>query len=723
MTIALSRRAFIRAGLSAAGGLAIAAFAPELAGATLIAGQPWSPESGKAPDEVNAFVVIDPDNSITLRVAKSDMGQGVLTSMAMIVAEELECDFARVKVEYASANRNLVDKNVYQSMGTGGSRSVRSSRVYLQQAGASARARLIAAAAAKWAVEPAACVAGDSRVRHEASGRSATFGELAADAAKVALAAEPAIKTPDQFKLIGQEIKRIDTTLKSTGAARFGIDTRLPGMAYAAVANCPVFSGKLKSYDFSAISARRGIIAAMPVTNGVAVVADNFWRAKEALLAMPIEWDFGPAGSTDSAQFAAEYRAALDGPLADGGGHGDANAAFAQPAKLVEALYEVPYLAHAPMEPLNATAHWQGDRIDVWMGTQAPESALAFAAKAGGVDPKAVFVHNCFLGGGFGRRAVNDELTQAVEVSKALNRPIKVVWTREEDIRTDRYRPQAALRMRAALREDGAPAGFNFTTAVGSITRSLGWGKAANGVEPQAIEGLANCPYRADALKVGVNLKNTHVPVMFWRSVGSSQNAFAVESFIDECAHAAKRDPVEYRRALLDGKPDFLAVLDTLADKGDWGKPLPKGVGRGVAIHEAFGTIVGEIAEVAVSTSGEVKVQRVVACVDCGHLVNPLTAAMQIESAVIYGLTAALFGEITIKQGRVAQGNFDAYPIARMSDAPVIETHFVLSGGDKWGGLGEPGTPPIAPAIANAVFAVTGKRIRSLPLRNASLGV
>ena len=723
MTIMLSRRSLIQAGLSAAGGLMITAFAPEFAGATTIAGEPWSPETGKSPDEVNAFVVIDPDNSVTLRIAKSDMGQGVLTSMAMIVAEELECDFAKVKVEYASANRNLTDNNVYRSMGTGGSSSVRRSRVFLQQAGASARARLIAAAAAKWGVDPAACVADGGFVRHQVSARSATFGELAADAAKVALAAEPAIKTPDQFKLIGEGLRRIDTPLKATGAARFGIDTRLPGIAYAAAANCPVFGGKLKSYDFSAISGRRGIIAAAPVTNGVAVVADNFWRAKEALNAMPIEWDFGPAASTDSAGFAAEYRAALDRPLADGGGHGDLAPAFANPAKVVEAVYEVPYLAHAPMEPLNATAYWRPDRIDVWMGTQAPELALALAAKAGGVDPSAVYVHNCFLGGGFGRRAINDELIQAVQISKALKRPIKVIWTREQDIRSDRYRPQAALKMRAALREDGSPAGFDFRTAVGSITRSLGWGKAENGVEPQAIEGLVNCPYRADALKVGVELKNTHVPVMFWRSVGSSQNAFAVESFIDECAHAAKRDPLEYRRGLLDGHPDFLAVLDALADKGDWGKPLRKGVGRGVAIHEAFGTIVGEIAEVAVSDRGEVKVERVVACVDCGHLVNPLTAAMQIESAVLYGLTAALFGEITIKEGRVEQGNFDSYPIARMADAPVIETHFVLSGGDKWGGLGEPGTPPIAPAVANAIFAVTGKRIRSLPLKNAALGV
>ena len=306
-------------------------------------------------------------------------------------------------------------------MGTGGSWSVRRSRVLLQQAGASARARLIAAAAASWGVAPAACVASGGPVRHEASGRSATYGELAADAAKVALAIEPAIKTPDQFKLIGTSLRRIDTPLKVTGAARFGIDTRLPGMVYAAAANCPVFGGKLKAYDFSAISGRRGVIAAVPVTNGVAVVADHFWRAKEALKAMPIVWDFGAAASTDSEQFRAEYRAALDGPLANGGGDGDADAAFAAPAKLVEAVYEVPHLAHAPMEPLNATAHWRADRIDVWMGTQAPESALALAAKAGGVDPKAVFVHNCFLGGGFGRRAVNDELRQAVEVSKALN--------------------------------------------------------------------------------------------------------------------------------------------------------------------------------------------------------------------------------------------------------------------------------------------------------------
>jgi isoquinoline 1-oxidoreductase beta subunit len=719
MTIALNRRAFIAASLSAAGGLMISAY-PFALRAAAIAGEPWGADERK-PGEVGAFVVIDPDNSITLRVAKSEMGQGVLTSLPMILAEELECDLATVKVEYASAHRNLVEGNVYQSMGTGGSSSVRRSRVFLQQAGASARERLVAAAAARWGVSPAQCAARGAVVRHAESGRSATYGELAADAAKIALAAEPAIKQPEAFKLIGQSLKRLDTPAKVTGAARFGIDARVPDMAYAAVANCPVFGGRLKSYDFASVSGRRGVIAAVPVTNGVAVVADNFWRAKEALAAMPVEWDFGPAASTDSSQFRAEYRAALDGPLADGGGHGDAQAAFAAPAKRFEAVYEVPYLAHAPMEPLNATAHWRPDRIDVWIGTQSPENATELAAKAGGVDPKAVHVHNAFLGGGFGRRSVNDELTQAVEASKAVGRPVKLIWTREEDIRADRYRPQAALKMRAALNGDGSPAGFEFTTAVGSITRSFG-GEVRSGVERSAIEGLANSPYQADALKVWVNLKNTHVPVMWWRSVGSSQNAFAVESFIDEVAHEARRDPLEYRRALLAQRPDFLAVLEKLADKGDWGRPMPKGKGRGLAIHEAFGTIVGEIAEVAVGDKGDIKIERVVACVDCGHLVNPLTAAMQIESAVLYGLTAALFGEITVRQGRVVEGNFDSYPIARMADAPVIETHFALSGGDKWGGLGEPGTPPIAPAIANAVFAATGKRIRALPLMKAALG-
>jgi isoquinoline 1-oxidoreductase beta subunit len=723
MNAVLSRRSFVAAGLSAAGGLVVAVAPPRVAAAFPLGPEPWSPEATATGDELNAFVVIEPDSAILLRIAKSEMGQGVMTSLAMIVAEELGCDFARVKVEYASATRNLRDGAPYGPMITGGSSSVRRSRVALQQAGASARARLIAAAAARWGVAPGACVARAGSVLHEPSGRSAAYGELAGAAAKVALAQEPAIKTPEQFTLIGTSQARLDTPAKVTGAARFGIDTRLPDMVYAAVAHAPVFGGKVKSWDEAAIRGKRGFIAVVPVENGLAIVADRFWRAKEMALALPIVWDEGAAATTDSATFRAEYRAGLDGPLANAARRGDPAGALAGSAKIVEALYEVPHLAHAAMEPLNATVHWRPDRIDAWVGTQWADAALKLAAEVGGVDPRNVFIHNCYLGGGFGRRAVNDELRQAVQVSRALARPVKLVWTREQDIQHDRYRPQAALRLKAGLDAAGMPTAFDFRTAVGSISRSLGWGAAPTGVEPSAVEGLVNAPYRAGALTVDCLLKNTHVPVMFWRSVGSSQNAFALESFIDECAHAAGKDPLAYRRALLDDRPDFLGVLDKLAEKGEWGRRLPARTAQGVAIHESFGTIVGEIAEVAVSAAGEVRVERVVACVDCGHVVNPLNVEMQIESAVLYGLTAALFGEITIKNGAVEQGNFDDYQIARMADAPVIETHLALSGGGKWGGIGEPGTPPIAPAVANAIFAITGKRIRSLPLKNAALGV
>jgi isoquinoline 1-oxidoreductase subunit beta len=722
MNAIVSRRSFVTASLSAAGGIVVAVGLPRLAEAIPLGPEPWGPEELTTAHEVNAFVVVEPDNTILLRIAKSEMGQGVMTSLAMIVAEELECDFARVKVEYASANRNYLDGEPYGDMQTGGSSSVRRSRVSLQQAGASARARLVAAAAARWNVAPTQCAARGGAVFHDASGRTAAYGELAGEAAKVSLRKEPTIKTPEQFRLIGQSQARLDTSVKVTGAAKFGIDTRLPGMVYAAVANCPVFGGRAKSYDEAAIRGRRGFIAIVPVENGVAVVADRFWRAKEMVAALPIVWDEGAAAATDSEKFRADYRAGLDGALANAVRRGDGKSALAASSKIVEALYETPHLAHAPMEPLNATVDWRPDRIDAWIGTQSPDAALRLASEVGGVDPANVFIHNCYLGGGFGRRAVNDELRQAVQVSKAVGKPVKLVWTREQDIQHDRYRPQAALRLKAGLDVNGMPRAFDFRTAVGSITRSLGWGLAASGVEPSAVEGLSNVPYLCDALNVDCLLKNTHVPVMFWRSVGSSQNAFAVESFIDELAHAASKDPLDYRRALLAGKPDFLAVLDTLADKGEWGRALPAGSAQGVAIHESFGTIVGEIVEVAVSKAGEVKVERVVACVDCGHVVNPLNVAMQIESAVLYGLTAALFGEITIRKGAVEQSNFDDYQIARMADAPTIETHFALSGGDKWGGIGEPGTPPIAPAVANAIFKITGKRIRSLPLKNAALG-
>jgi isoquinoline 1-oxidoreductase beta subunit len=714
----LTRRHFLRVSASAAGGLAIGFAFAGVAEAGPVSSQPW--EAAGQGEEVNAWLVIEPDDSVIIRVAKSEMGEGVFTALPMIVAEELGCDWSKVKAEYASANRNLADNKVYQRMGTGGSSAVRRSREFLQQAGASARARLIRAAATQWQVDAAACTVKDGKVIHAGSNRSLGFGALAADAAKIELDAEPGIKTPEQYTLIGKPLARLDTAPKLDGSAKFGIDIRLPDMLYAAVVTCPVFGGKVKSYDAKAVEGRRGIKAVVPIPGGVAVVADRFWRAKEAAAALPVTWDEGPAAKTDSAQFAAAYRAALDGKAAIAKEEGDIAAALAN-GKKVELLYEVPYLAHAPMEPLNCTAHVQADRVDVWMGTQNPDAALQRAAKTAGIAPENVFIHNCFLGGGFGRRAINDELDQAVTVSKAMGKPVKLVWSREEDIRHDRYRPQAAIRFQATLGEDGTVNGLHARTVVGSIQRSLGTSPVESGVESSAVEGLANLPYKVGALQVDCILKNTHVPVMFWRSVGSSQNAFAMESFIDELAHEAGQDSLQYRRELLAGKPDFLAVLDALEKKGDWGKPMPKGSGRGIAIHESFGTIVGEIVEVAVDPKGNIKIERVVAAVDCGHVVNPLTVAMQIESGVVYGLSAALYGAITIKEGAVVEGNFDAYQVARLADTPPIETHLVLSGGTKWGGIGEPGTPPITPALCNAIYAATGKRIRALPIMNTDL--
>jgi isoquinoline 1-oxidoreductase beta subunit len=716
----LSRRSFLVATLSAAGGLAIGVSIPGFASAApLVGGAPWNNDQGAAAGEVNAWIVIDPDDTVTIRCAKSEMGEGVLTSMPMIVAEELGCDWTKVRSEYASANRNMREKMVYKGMLTGGSSAVRASRPYLQQAGASARVRLIQAAATRWNVPAAECEAANSAVTHKLTGRSLNYGALANDAAKVVLAKEPDIKTPDQFTLIGKSQARLDTKVKVTGEAIFGIDIRLPDMVYAAVVMCPVPGGTVKSYDAGAIKNFRGVQGVVPVPGGLAVVADRFWRAKQAALALPVQWDPGKGAGTTSAQFRQDYRDALKGPLESAKSVGDAGKALGDAGKVVEALYEVPYVAHATMEPLNCTVHLQPDRLDIWMGTQAPEVTTGLAAKTLGMNPDQIYVHNCYLGGGFGRRAVNDELLQALAVAKTVRTPVKLIWTREEDMRHDRYRPQAAIALKGALGKDGMPTVIQAQTAVGSILKSLKGlldFPMPPGVEPMAVEGLVNLPYAVPNLKVEAVLKDTHVPTMFWRSVGSSQNAFAIESFIDELAHEAGQDPYQFRRKLLAGKADFLNVLDTLAEKSNWSQKLPPGKGRGMAIHESFGTIVGECVEVAVDPKGKVRCERVVVAVDCGHVVNPRNVEMQIESGVIYGLTAALYDEITVKDGAIEQGNFDSYQMVKLADAPRIETYLALSGGSKWGGIGEPGTPPIAPALCNAIFAATGRRVRQLPV-------
>ena len=720
----VGRRTFLQAAATATGGMAIAfSLGGQSAGKApariALELDPKPPKAGAS--EVNAWVVIEPDGAITLRLAHAEMGQGIYTALPMILAEELECDWSKVKVEAASANRNLTDK-AYGDMSTHGSAAVRGTHGALQKAGASARARLVAAAARRWNVDPASCVAADSRVRHTGSQRTLTYGELAAEAAKITLDKEPAIKTPDQFKLLGQSIPRLETRAKITGAAQYGIDVRLPGMVYAAVRMAPRTGDTLESFDDSKALKSRGIVAVLPAPDGVAVVADSFWRAKRVAADLPVVWKPGPGAGTDSAQFKADYvKAATDAPMVvayDAGGAADLLAA----KTTLDEIYEVPYLAHATMEPLNCTAHVQADRVDVWIGTQFPDNVMQVAAKICGLKPEQVFIHHCFMGGGFGRRMVNDELPQAVAISKALGRPVKLVWTRENDMRHGRHRPQSAVRMRALLGEDGLPKAVAARSAVDSLLVSTGLGQLHNGLDGWVCDGLISSPYgKPPALKVEGLVKATHVPVMWWRGTSASIHCFVTESFTDELAHAANIDPYEYRRRRLKSNPQALAVLDEAARRADWGAPLPAGSGRGIAFSDGLSSYIAQVAEVSVGKDGALKVDRVVVAYDLGNVVHPRLVEMQLEGGTIFGLTAALFGEITVKDGEVEQGNFDTYRMIRMAECPRIECYPKLSGGTKWGGAGETAVPPIAAALANAVFAATGKRVRSLPFSKATL--
>jgi isoquinoline 1-oxidoreductase subunit beta len=714
----LSRRKFIVTGLSAAGGLALGVALPGLAEAHPLGVAPWSDEK-PTPSEINVWIVVDPDETVTIRIPHSEMGQGAATSNPMIVAEELECDWTKIKGEFASPNRNFRNNECYHDQNTVGSRGVATSWQYLQQGGASARVRLIQAAANRWNVPASECHAEMGAVIHAASGRKLTYGKLSAEASRIALDKEPEIKSPDRFKLIGKPLPRLDTPVKINGTAKFGIDATVPGMVYATIITCPVVTGKLASVDDSAIRGRKGIVRVVKMDDGVAVVANNSWRAMNALKDLKIDWDYGPAGRTDSEQMRAMYRETLNETMVTARHDGDAPAALASASKVIEAVYQVPHLAHAPMEPLNATAWVQSDRVDVWIGTQTALGTLKQAAAASGLEPEQVYIHNAYVGGGFGRRSTNDEMRQAIYLSKVMGRPVKLTWSREQDIRGDRYRPEAAAKFRAALGAGGMPNVVDARVAVGSINRSLGR-PVQNDLEGQAVDGIVNSPYTIPNFYVGGVMKNTHLPVSFWRSVGGSQNCFFYESFIDELAHAAGKDAYAFRRAMLQ-RPDFVAVIEKLHEKSDWENELPKGRGRGIAIAENHGSVVGTVAEVTVSDNDKIRVDRFVIAVDCYHVVNPKIIESQMESGAMFGLTAALYGEMSVKDGQVAELNFDKYRIVRMAEAPKVEVYLTPTGGKKWGGIGECGTATIAPAVTNAIFAATGKRVRELPLKNVKL--
>jgi isoquinoline 1-oxidoreductase subunit beta len=710
-----SRRRFIATSVTAVGGFALGIGVAAPVEAATLSVRPWSDDVAHD-GEINAWVVINPDDSVIIRYGRAEMGQGSFTALPQILTEELECDWAFVKPEYASANRNLRDNKVYGSLATGGSRAVRETGEMIQQAGASARERLIAAAARRWNAPTSDCAAAMSKITHKPTGRTFRYGELAVEAAAIKLDKEPAIKKPDQFKFIGRRLARLDVPLKINGTAMYGIDLDVPNMVHAAIMACPVFGGTVKSVDERAVAGRRGVMQVVRLTDAVAVIADRHWRAQTALDMLPIEWEVGASGATDSTQFRKAYLDALDDKGAEARHDGNVDAAMATAAKVIEATYDVPIIAHAPMEPLNAIAHVQADRVDVWVGTQNADLALTLAAQASGVKPENVHIHNTFSGGGFGRRLRPDEVAQTVAVSKAVGKPVKLIWTREEELRHGRYRTQAAIRFKAGFAADGTPVALDLRNSAGSSNPQA----VRNGLDPQTTQGLINTAYKLPSFRVTSILKNTHVPLGPWRAPGHSQNVFFMESFIDEMAHATDKDPVTLRRELLAHRSDFQRVLDVLVEKGDWGKPMPKGKGRGVAVHDSYDSVVGMIAEVAVA-NGEVKVERVVIACDCGVVVNPRGVETQLEGGMIYGLSAALFGEITVKNGRVEQGNFDTYPVVRFKDAPKTEVYITPTPGKKWGGVGEPGATMIQPAVTNAIFAATGKRLRALPIRGQDL--
>jgi isoquinoline 1-oxidoreductase beta subunit len=668
------------------------------------------------------FIRIDQDGVITLILPNVEMGQGIYTAEAALLAEELEVGLDQVTLAAAPPNEELYRQPLLKSQSTGGSTSVRGAWVPLRQAGAAARMMLVGAAAQTWSVPAGECTAKRGVVTHGPTGRSLAYGALVDAAGRQPVPKDVPLKDPADWEIIGKPVKRLDTPSKVDGSAVFGIDIRLPGMKVATVAACPVLGGKLKSVDDAPARAVPGVRDVVKIDNAVAVIGDHYWAARQGLAALRIEWDNGPNADMSSRAIVDSLRNAYGTrPAVLARHNGDVDGAFSRAAKRVEAAYELPFLAHATMEPINTTIQVRPDGCEIWVGTQVPTAAQAIAAKTLGLPPEKVMVHNQYLGGGFGRRLEADSIEQAAKIARGLDYPVKIIWSREEDIQHDLYRPAYYDRISAGLGPDGLPvAWIDHVTGASVMGHYVPGGLPEGKLDADAVEGAQDLPYDIPAIHVDWTRHDPPVPITWWRGVGPTHNVYVVESFVDELAHAAGRDPVEYRRALLTKNPRSRAVLDLAAQRSGWGTGLPAGVGRGVSLHDAFGSNLAVVVEIAVSPAGEVKLRRVVAVVDCGQTINPDTVKAQVEGGLVFGLSAALYSDITFEGGRVQQNNFNDYRMMRMNETPPIEVYQIRNA-ENPGGIGETGTVSAAPALANAVFAATGKRLRRYPLDRSQL--
>jgi isoquinoline 1-oxidoreductase beta subunit len=709
----LDRREFLKKTSAGATALVIGFYLPGKYEA--LAGMP-----PKDPTSINAWLQIAPDDSVTILIDKSEMGQGISTALAMVLAEELDLNWKKINTLFAPAAPQYFNP-IFGLQGTGGSSSVRGSWEPLAKAGAAAREMLIAAAAKRWNVEASACHTENSGVVQTATGKRIGYGALVDEAAKLSVPVAAKRKDAKDYKIIGKPTKRIDSPEKVTGRATFGIDVRRPGMLHAVVARCPVIGGKAQSFDATKAKAVRGVKNVVQISTGVAVVADNTWSAMEGRNALQITWDEGPNAKVSSDSIRKLYHEQAEKPGALARKDGDATASLAAAAKKVEAIYEVPFLAHATMEPMNCTADVRADSCTIIAPTQFQTFAQMTGAKLTGLKPEQVRVETTYLGGGFGRRAEQDFIVEAVQLSKMLNAPVQVTWSREDDMQHDFYRPAVLVKLEAGLDGSGQPQAFKCRVVAPSIMSRFFPGSLKNGIDESSVEGLSTLKYDIPNFFVDYVLTESGIPVGFWRSVGCSHNGYFAECFVDEMAKAAGKDPVEFRRGILQTNSRMRGVVELAAEKAAWSKPLPADRYRGIAVVESFGTYVAQVAEISIDRKAKtLRVHRVVAAVDCGRYVNPETIRSQIEGSIVYGLTAALKGEITITGGRVDQSNFNDYDMVRMNETPLVEVHLIHSS-EGPGGIGEPGTPPIAPAVCNAIFAATGKPVRRLPIRPEDL--